>query len=103
MRQLSVLLQSGLTVEEALTNAAGDDAKPIVDHVLTAVRAEVTEGARLSDAMATAPLAFPPLVRSVAGAGEASGRLGEVTGRLATYLESSWQLKQKVHHIILEW
>jgi general secretion pathway protein F len=101
MRQLSVLLQSGLTVEEALTNAAGDDAKPIVDHVLTAVRAEVTEGARLSDAMATAPLAFPPLVRSVAGAGEASGRLGEVTGRLATYLESSWQLKQKVRAALI--
>lgn len=101
VRQLSVLLQSGLAVEQALAAAAEDAATPQAERVLHAVKTEVTEGARLADAMSVAPKAFPPLVRSVISAGEMSGRLGDVTERLATYLERSHQLRQKVQAALI--
>ena len=65
------------------------------------VRADVVEGARLSDAMALAPDAFPPLVRAVTSAGEMSGKLGDIMERLATYLERSYQLRQKVRAALI--
>ncbi|WP_339679337.1 type II secretion system inner membrane protein GspF [uncultured Hyphomonas sp.] len=101
VRQLSVLLQSGLPVEQALAAAAEDAATPQTQRVLHAIKTEVTEGARLADAMAVAPKAFPPLVRSVVSAGELSGRLGDVMERLATYLERSHQLRQKVQAALI--
>ncbi len=96
VRQLSVLLKSGLAVEQALTAAAGDDSSVNIQKAVHAVKADVTEGARLADAMKRAPEAFSPLVRSVTAAGEMSGQLGDVMERLATYLERSYQLRQKV-------
>lgn len=99
--QLSVLLQSGLPVEQALAAAAEDAATPHVQRVLHAVKTEVTEGSRLAEAMSVAPKAFPPLVRSVTSAGELSGRLGDVMERLATYLERSHQLRQKVQAALI--
>jgi general secretion pathway protein F len=101
VRQLSVLLQSGLPVEQALAAAAEDAATPQTQRVLHAIKTEVTEGGRLADAMAVTPKAFPPLVRSVVAAGELSGRLGDVTERLATYLERSHQLRQKVQAALI--
>ena len=101
VRQLSVLLQSGLPVEQALAAAAEDASTPQVQRVLHAVKTEVTEGARLADAMNVAPKAFPVLLRSVISAGELSGHLGDVMERLATYLERSHQLRQKVQAALI--
>ena len=99
-RQLAVLLQSGLTVEQALT-AAASDAKPETVAILHRVRNEVTEGSRFADALGTAPRAFPPLFKSVVAAGEMSGRQGEVMERLAVYLENTWRLRQKVQSALI--
>jgi len=100
-RQLAVLLQSGLTVEQALTAAAGDDTRPETAAILQRVRSEVTEGATFASALACAPRAFPPLFRSVVASGELSGRQGEVMERLAVYLENSWRLRQKVRSALI--
>jgi general secretion pathway protein F len=101
MRQLAVLLKSGMPVEQALSAAADNESAPSVQRVLHAVRSEVTSGARLADAMKVAPSAFSPLVRSVTAAGEMSGRLGEVTERLATNLERSYRLSRKVQAALI--
>lgn len=101
MRQLAVLLNSGMPVEQALSAAADNESAPGVQRVLHAVRSEVTGGARLADAMKVAPSAFSPLVRSVTAAGEMSGRLGEVTERLATNLERSYRLSRKVQAALI--
>lgn len=100
-RQLAVLLQSGLQVEQALTAASSDDAKPSVRKTLISVRSQVTEGARLADALATAPRAFPPLYQSVVAAGESAGRLDDVLDRLATHLEKAYRLRRKVQSALI--
>lgn len=101
VRQLSVLLKSGLAVEQALGACAGNENPVSVQKAVHTVRADVVEGARLSEAMALAPDAFPPLVRAVTAAGEMSGKLGDIMERLATYLERSYQLRQKVRAALI--
>ena len=101
VRQLSVLLKSGLTVEQALAAAAGDDNPASVQKAVLTVRSEVMEGSRLSDAMRRMPDAFPGLIQAVTAAGEMSGRLGDILERLAAYLERSYQLRQKVRAALI--
>ena len=101
IRQLSVLLKSGLAVEQALAAASGSENPVAIQKAVHTVRADVVEGARLSDAMKLAPRAFPPLVRAVTAAGEMSGQLGDIMERLATYLERTYQLRQKVRAALI--
>ena len=62
-RQLAVLLQAGLTVDQALTAASSDETRPDTIAILQRVRSEVAEGATFAHALASAPKAFPPLFR----------------------------------------
>ncbi|MCA8890337.1 MAG: type II secretion system F family protein [Hyphomonas sp.] len=101
VRQMSVLLKSGLAVEQALGACAGNENPVAVQKAVHTVRADVVEGARLSDAMSLAPDAFPPLVRAVTSAGEMSGKLGDIMESLATYLERTYQLRQKVRAALI--
>jgi len=91
-RQLAVLLQSGMTVEQALTAAAADGTAGRVKALILGVRSQVMEGIPLADSLRSAPAAFPPLYRSVVAAGEAAGRLPAVLEQLATNLERTYKM-----------
>ncbi len=95
-RQLAMLVQSGTPVEEAVSMAAGQAETPGARKLLTALRTSVTEGYRLSDAMAEHPDVFGELYSSTVAAGETSGDLGLVMGRLADYLERSRKVRQTI-------
>jgi general secretion pathway protein F len=95
-RQLATLIGAGMPVEEAVGLVGGQDASPAASRVLMSVRAKVTEGERLSDAMAAEPRSFPPVYRAMIAAGESAGGLGLVLDRLADYLEKADALKRKV-------
>ena len=95
-RQLATLIGSGMPVEEAVGLVGGQDAGPAASRVLMSVRARVTEGERLSEAMAGEPKSFPPVYRAMIAAGESAGGLGLVLERLADYLEKADALKRKV-------
>lgn len=96
IRQLATLLGAGITVEDALGTIAGQAGSTIARRVLLAVRGEVLEGRRLSDAMAHQPRAFSPLLCATVAGGEMAGRLPAVLARLADDLESSRRLRRKV-------
>lgn len=91
-RQMAVLLQSGMTVEQALTAAAADGSAKSVRALILGVRSQVMEGVPLADALRAAPLAFPPLYRSVVAAGESAGRLPAVLDQLAANLERTYKM-----------
>ena len=95
-RQLAMLIKSGATVEEALGAIAGEAEKPSTRRVLMGVRGNVQEGYSFSEALSQASKAFPPYYRAVVSAGQSSGRLGEVMERLATHLEKSRKLRNKL-------
>ncbi len=95
-RQLSMLIRSGTPVEEAIGAVALQSESKNIRRVLLSVRDRVTEGRRLSEAMAMEGEAFSPLYRAVMSAGEAAGALGVVMERLAEYLEKSQAMKRKM-------
>ncbi|MEO1554160.1 MAG: type II secretion system F family protein, partial [Pseudomonadota bacterium] len=95
-RQLAMLIKSGATVEEALGAIAGEAEKPGTRRVLMGVRGKIQEGFSFSEALSQSSKAFPAYYRAVVSAGQSSGRLGDVMDRLATHLEKSRKLRNKL-------
>lgn len=95
-RQLSMLIASGSTLEEALGAIGGQAEREGTRRVLMGVRSGVQEGFSLSESLGKFPRAFPPYFRAVVSAGQSSGRLGDVLERLATHLEKSRALRRKL-------
>ena len=99
-RQLSGLMQAGLTLERALT-ALMEDVPARQSGLIAALRAEVNAGHGLARAMALQGPEFPPVYQAVIAAGEQSGQFGAILKRLADDLEADHQLKQKVWAAVL--
>ncbi len=95
-RQLATLVNASAPVEEALQAIALQAEKPGVRTTLLSVRAGVTEGLKLSQAMGAQSHVFDPLYRSMVAAGESSGTLGPVLERLADHLEKGQAMRAKV-------
>jgi general secretion pathway protein F len=94
-RQLATLVRV-MTVEEAVRTIALQTERPSARRLLLAVHAGVTEGYRLSDAMARQGAAFPALYRAMIAAGESSGALPDILDRLADLLESEQNVRSKM-------
>ena len=95
-RQFATLLDSGLTVEDALTGLIEQAESHRVKTVLSGVRAQVVEGRTLADGLRQFPRAFPELYVASVSAGEQTGHLGEVLERLAEYTEAKQGLQQRL-------
>src|SRR6185503_2171518 len=87
LRQLATLVGAGVPVADALADAAAQGGHPALVAALTAAHARVCEGVPLADALATASHVFPPLYTDLVRAGEATGALAAVLGRLADHGE----------------
>ena len=95
-RQMATLLNSGMTVEETLNALIKQSEGHKVKAVISDLRALVTEGYSLSDAIGTYPRSFPEIYRASVSAGEQSGTLGDVLERLADYLENRLGVQQRI-------
>lgn len=95
-RQLATLIQSGMTVEQALTASAQQAERASSKRLINAVRSRITEGYSLSQSLAQHPQVFSDIYVKTVAAGEASGHLQGVLDRLADYLENAEQLRRKV-------
>ncbi len=95
-RQFATLLNSGLTVEEALTALIQQAEGHQIKSVLSGIRSMVNEGRSLADAVASYPRSFPEIYQASVAAGEQSGNLDLVLERLANYVEARQGLQQRV-------
>lgn len=86
-RSLASLLEAGLTVEQAFNALIEQADREKERQVLAALRGEVVAGSSIAKALASFPGTFSELYRTLVAAGEASGQLARVLGRLADYLE----------------
>lgn len=100
-RQLATLLQAGMPLEEALGAVGRQAEKARVANIVLSVRSKVMEGHTLSNSMGEFPAAFPNLYRATVAAGEHSGHLDLVLGRLADYSENAHASRQKVMMALL--
>ncbi|MEF8792651.1 type II secretion system inner membrane protein GspF [Thiohalorhabdus sp.] len=95
-RQLATLVRSGMPLEESLRALEEQVTGKRLHAVVAGVRAQITEGASFSEALAQFPGTFPELYQAMVEAGEASGRLEDVLDRLADYTEQRQAMRQKL-------
>ncbi|MEE9186113.1 MAG: type II secretion system F family protein [Candidatus Binatia bacterium] len=95
-RQLSDLLEAGLTLMRALTVLRDQTESPRLREILDDVASHVRDGKSFSDALAVYPKVFPPIYVSMVRSGEVGGILGGVLSRLADFSEKEEELQGKV-------
>jgi len=95
-QQLASMLDSGLSLVSALSALEEQTEHPVFKIIIREVRTDVASGTSFSEAVAKYPKAFPNLFISMVEAGEASGSLASLIGKVATYFENSVKLMRKV-------
>jgi general secretion pathway protein F len=95
-RQLSALLDAGLTVDEALTVLADQSDNEREKRLIAVLRGDIASGLSIFTAMTALPRAFPSFYPTLVKAGEESGHLPGVMQRPAVYLEERAELISKV-------
>lgn len=95
-RQLSDLLDSGLTLYKALTVLERQTDNKYLQKIIQGVAERVREGRSLSDSLKDHPRTFNNMYVSMVKAGEASGTLEKVLKRLADFGEKQEDILAKV-------
>jgi len=95
-RELSDLLNSGMTLGNALNTLSRRKTKSAADLIVLDLRDEIIKGASLSDALAKYPDSFANLFVSMVKAGEASGAVPESLDRLCKHFERVLEAREKV-------
>ncbi len=100
-RDLSVLLQSGLPLDEALSTLGKFAPSVPVRQLTSEMLTRIQGGATLSEAVDAAGPVFPTFYSGMVRAAEAGGTLNEVMARLAAMLESRQALVEQVRSALL--
>lgn len=95
-RQFATLIASGVPIVQGLQSLRQGSKNPYFREVLSKIIADVEQGRRLADAMAKHPKVFDKFYINLVRAGEEGGVLDTVLNRLATYIEKSTKIRQKV-------
>lgn len=94
--ELATLLESGLPLDRSLLVLMDLASDETLNKLIGRVLEKVKSGVSLADALEQQSGVFSKFYLNMIRAGEAGGNLGDVLNRLATYLESSQELKETV-------
>ena len=100
-RQLSTMITAGLTLVEALGILQQQITKPALLKLVNQLESEVRGGKSFADVIAHYPNVFSPVYLSLVRAGEASGKLDQILGRLADNLEKSRDFQGKIRGALI--
>lgn len=95
-RQFSTMISAGLPVMECLDILTEQADDPGFKAVLDQIAGDVRAGSDLSTAMGKHNRIFPDIYTNMIRAGEASGQIDVILGRLAEYQEASEALKREI-------
>ncbi len=95
-RQLSDLLRASVPMLRALRLLGRSKSNPALAEVWARVAEDVSEGARLADAMGQFEQVFPNVQLAMVRAGERGGFLEDVLERMGTFLEQQADMRGKV-------
>ena len=95
-RQLSTMVDSGLSVVRSLGILAGQVENPELARILNEVRTDLEHGSSLSVACAKHPKAFSKLYCTLIQAGEVGGNLDDVLKSLAVTIEKQAALNKTI-------
>jgi len=97
-QHLAALVGSGISLTECLRTFTEETPPGTLRRVLTDVINDIEAGHKLSAALERHPQHFSPYFRASIWAGEESGQMPETLDRLARYLESKQETKQKIRN-----
>ncbi|MFN7095179.1 MAG: type II secretion system F family protein, partial [Burkholderiales bacterium] len=100
-RQFAILLNSSLSVEQALTALIDQLENSEQKSIMMGVRNEVLGGRPLAASLRMFPKIFPPVYCSLIHAGEQSGSLANVMTKLADYSDRTRELTSKIMMALL--
>ncbi|MFI5357910.1 MAG: type II secretion system F family protein [Opitutales bacterium] len=95
-QQLASLLVAGLPLVQCLEALQDQTEDPVFRIIIRDVRTDISSGNSFSSAVRKFPRSFPTLFISMIEAGEASGGLAEILGKVAGYFEATVKLTKKV-------
>jgi type II secretion system protein F len=95
-RQLSDLLESGLTIVKALDILHNQTESRRLKEVILDIRDYCVDGHPLSSALERHPKIFPNIFVSMIRSGEAGGALGKILKRLADFNDKQLEIQTKV-------
>lgn len=94
--QLADLLRSGVPMLRSLDILERQTSQPALSEVLREIRARVSDGTSLADAMSQHPHAFDELTVSMVRAGQEGGFLEDVLRRVADFTDHQEDLRSRV-------
>jgi type IV pilus assembly protein PilC len=94
--QLSVMIETGVTLSEALDCIATQSEKPQVKALIQDVSTSVQGGSDLSSALLRHPRSFPRLYIALVKASEKSGMLSKLLNRATAYLRDEQETLRRV-------
>jgi type II secretory pathway component PulF len=94
--QLSVMLETGVPLSEAMQAYLKQSKGGNLCKVVETVTCRITGGMSFSASIADFPRVFPPLAVSLIKASEATGRLGEMLGRVAEYIGKEVETRRQI-------
>lgn len=94
--ELRDLLAAGMSLGNALNSLANRSTGMASDEIVAELRDEIVRGSSLSEALAKHPATFSQLYISMIQAGEASGAVDEVLGRIVEHLTRMQELRGSV-------
>ncbi len=100
-RQLSILIGSGIRVEDALRTVADQTRQPKVAALLLNLRASVLDGQSFARALNAYPGTFATYYRASVSAGESAGQLGTVMEHLSGFVEARARNRQTIQLALL--
>jgi type IV pilus assembly protein PilC len=95
-KQLSVLINAGVSVVQCLEMLASQQTNPYFKHVLISVQRNIQSGQEFSEALGRHPDVFDELYCSLVKAGASAGALDKMLEKLADYLERSTKLRRQL-------
>lgn len=94
--QLSVMLDTGVTLAEALDCCAENVSRVQVRDLLEDLKSQVHNGIDFSEALAKHPRSFPKLYVALIQASEKSGMMSKLLNRATQYLKDEQEILRKV-------
>ncbi|WP_184415297.1 type II secretion system F family protein [Rhodocyclus tenuis] len=95
-QQLLALLESGLTLTEAITTLLAKEKSPSTRSVQQRITERLAQGENFSDVLARLPDAFPPVYIATVRASERTGDLPQALGRYIAYQQQFDEIRKKL-------
>lgn len=100
-RQLSLLLRSGIFLDQALSLVSHQLKKRFFNDIVHDVLTDIRHGVSLSHALSNYPTVFDNVTVQMVQAGQESGKLVEALDQLCTYQETIVQFRKKLYATLL--